>query len=699
MIGANFRIATKLAISAGVGVVLVAGMLVNEQAGNSSIAASNHDVAEQNQVARSVDGAAEAIRLMQVRVRDIQQASDAGEVDKAAVTLRHAGDQARKEIEAASRLSRIADNRERLAKAVGLVDDYLANAWQLAAAVMDTLKHQQGQIEGARQWNMALDRLKSVPDLATSNLQAQILEDLNEGAMNLMEARNSFWRYMKHPDPALVEHIRAAVAKATKTLNYVATHCGDEQSIKVAVAAAVKVAEGLAQSMLEGIQAHDQMTAVDRDKLVPLRAQLDEILPQLKATADRAAQASRREAEDSMTRAGRIGLGIGLFITMMLIASAVFARINVGAPISRVGQVLLALAEGNKAVEIPYTARGDEIGDAARAANTFRENLVRVERMEAEQRASEARSAAERAAAAEREAAEKHATEERLAAERRSTMQRLAGEFEQAVGDIIEAVSATATQLQAAADTLSKTAETTEQLSANVAAASEQASANVQSVASASGEMSSSIAEISRQVLDSSRISGEAVKQAHTTDARIAELSHAATRIGDVVKLITAIAEQTNLLALNATIEAARAGEAGKGFAVVAQEVKTLAAQTAKATEEIGAQITGMQAATDDSVRAIKEIGATIAKVSEAANVIAAAVEEQGAATGEIARNVQQAATGTAEVASSIGTVNRGAAETGSASTQVLASARSLAAQSSHLKGELEKFLATVRAA
>jgi len=221
----------------------------------------------------------------------------------------------------------------------------------------------------------------------------------------------------------------------------------------------------------------------------------------------------------------------------------------------------------------------------------------------------------------------------------------------------------------------------------------------VQSVATASEELTGSVNEIARQVQESSKIAGEAVSQAQKTDARITQLSQAASRIGDVVKLITAIAEQTNLLALNATIEAARAGEAGKGFAVVASEVKALAAQTAKATDEIGTQIASMQSATQDSVAAIKEIGGPISRISEIAGAIAAAVEEQGAATQEIARNVGEAAKGTAQVASNITDVNRGAGETGSASTQVLASARSLPNESNNLKIEVEKFLTTVRAA
>ena len=283
--------------------------------------------------------------------------------------------------------------------------------------------------------------------------------------------------------------------------------------------------------------------------------------------------------------------------------------------------------------------------------------------------------------------------------ERRETLDRLATSFDDTVGKIVDKVSSTADQLQAAASTLTKTAETTQNLSGAVAAASEEASSNVQSVASATEEMTASVNEIARQVQESSNIADEAVKQAEKTDARIAKLLQAANRIGDVVKLITAIAEQTNLLALNATIEAARAGEAGKGFAVVASEVKALAAQTAKATDEIGTQIAGMQTATQESVAAIKEIGSTIGRIADIASTIAVAVEEQGTATQEIARNVQEASKGTTQVATNITDVNRGASETGSASTQVFSSARWLSSESNHLKGEVAKFLVTVRAA
>lgn len=335
-----------------------------------------------------------------------------------------------------------------------------------------------------------------------------------------------------------------------------------------------------------------------------------------------------------------------------------------------------SIAAGDLSAEIA-TSGSDEIANMAEALQVFKKNMLESNRLRAER--SEA--------------------EKNVHAQRKTEMRKLADEFEAAVGEIVRTVSSASTELEASATTLTKTAEVTQQLSGTVEAASEEASTNVRSVASATEEMAASITEISRQVQESNRIAGDAVNQAQTTDIRINELSKAALRIGDVVNLITTIAEQTNLLALNATIEAARAGESGRGFAVVAQEVKALAAQTAKATNEISSQIAGMQLATQDSVSAIKEIGATIGRISEIASTIATAVEQQGGATQEIARNVQQAAQGATLVATNIIEVNKRASETGSASSQVLSSAQSLSGESNRLKLEVGKFLNTVRAA
>jgi len=335
-----------------------------------------------------------------------------------------------------------------------------------------------------------------------------------------------------------------------------------------------------------------------------------------------------------------------------------------------------ALGQGDLSVEIPHRGEKTEMGQMADALQIFKEALI-------------AKRAADEAAAKDAEAK----------IERGRRVDDITREFEQMIGEIVNNVSSASTQLEASAGSLSTTAARSQELSTTVAAASEEASTNVQSVASATEELSSSVNEISRQVQESARMATDAVGQARGTTERVSELSKAATRIGDVVELINTIAGQTNLLALNATIEAARAGEAGRGFAVVASEVKALAEQTAKATGEIGQQINGIQAATQDSVNAIKEISGTIERLSEISSTIAAAVEEQGAATQEISRNVQQAAQGTQQVSSNITDVQRGATETGSASSQVLSAAQTLSTDSGRLKTEVSKFLTNVRAA
>jgi methyl-accepting chemotaxis protein len=369
-------------------------------------------------------------------------------------------------------------------------------------------------------------------------------------------------------------------------------------------------------------------------------------------------------------------LAAGLVLLLTLAVSILVAR-SITRPLQHMTVTMNDLAGGRLDVEVSGIDRNDEVGEMAKAVEIFKSNAVARQALEAEQKD-----------------AETHAV-----ARRKSDMNKMADDFEGAVGQIIETVSSASTELEGSASTLTSTAERAQELTTMVAAASEEASTNVQSVASATEEMASSVNEISRQVQESARMAGEAVDQARTTNDRVGELSKAAARIGDVVELINTIAGQTNLLALNATIEAARAGEAGRGFAVVASEVKALAEQTAKATGEIGQQITGIQAATQDSVNAIKEISGTIEKLSEISATIAAAVEEQGAATQEISRNVQQAAQGTQQVSANITDVQRGAGETGSASSQVLAAAKSLSGDSNRLKLEVGKFLNSVRAA
>jgi methyl-accepting chemotaxis protein len=358
------------------------------------------------------------------------------------------------------------------------------------------------------------------------------------------------------------------------------------------------------------------------------------------------------------------------------IAVAVYLVRDVSSGIASIVKPMQALGAGDLSAVVPHQGMRTEIGSMADTLQVFKQALI-------DKRAAD-------------EAASVDAEEKILRGERVNTITR---DFEALIGEIVDTVSSASSELEASAGTLTATAERSQQLTTMVAVASEEASTNVQSVASATEEMASSVNEISRQVQDSATIANQAVDQARKTNDRVAELAKAAARIGDVVELINTIAGQTNLLALNATIEAARAGEAGRGFAVVASEVKALAEQTAKATGEISAQISGIQAATQESVGAIKEIGDTIGKMSEIASTIASAVEEQGAATQEISRNVQQAAQGTMQVSSNITDVQRGASETGSASSQVLSAAQSLSTESSRLKLEVGKFLGSVRAA
>jgi methyl-accepting chemotaxis protein len=490
-----------------------------------------------------------------------------------------------------------------------------------------------------------------------------------------LKAQIGISRFVAGHDLSLAEDIRASTQQAIK-----------------AVADLAHVAPDAAeQALASDLSKMSEAYGANLDRCIALQSEVDgffqgdfAVTGQLmgKSAVDIEQSASRELASLSESTANAIVtsirwsiiLSVTALLTGILLAWLI-AR-SIIRPIEDMTGTMQRLSEGDKTVIVPALTNRDEIGDMGRAVQVFKDNAIRMEQMQAEQ-----------------EAAEK-----RVAAERRQALLGMADDFEMQVKHVVRAVAAQASELQATAGSLSATSEEASSRSTMVAAAAEQASTNVQTVAAAAEELSSSIGEISRQVSRSAEMSQAAVSEAHHTNEIIGGLATAAQKIGDVVNLITDIASQTNLLALNATIEAARAGEAGKGFAVVANEVKSLANQTARATEEIGQQVGDIQAATREAVKAIGDITGSITSINEVATVIASAVEEQGAATQEIARNEQQAAAGTRDVTMNIGGVQHAAGEAGHGAGEVLDAARDLSKQTESLNNQVDGFIQNIRA-
>ncbi|MEO3429233.1 methyl-accepting chemotaxis protein [Pelagibius sp. CAU 1746] len=443
-----------------------------------------------------------------------------------------------------------------------------------------------------------------------------------------------------------------------------------------------------AQAVIEEIasyrDAFDQVYAIVVQRNAVVSQQLDRIGPAIAQQIDEY-NLSLRERQGAIgdststaiDEASLVGSGLSVVSIVLGIAFAWLIGLSVSRPVNRMTSVMVELAKGNKTIEVPAQHQKDEIGAMAKAVQIFKENALEVDRL----------------------AAERAEQDKRAAEEKRQSMLKLADDFEASVKVVVDAVSTASGEIKSSAQDLTNAAEEATDKSTAVAAAAEQASASVQTVAASSEEMASSINEIARQVDESTQGTSDAKTEAEQTDSVVRELASAAQKIGEVVTLISDIAEQTNLLALNATIEAARAGEAGKGFAVVASEVKSLAQQTAKATEEIASQIDGIQTTTDSAVQAIARIKSTIVKVDEIAGSISAAIEEQTAAVAEISSNTQQAAAGTQEVSTNITDVHKRAEQTGTAARQALEAATGLSQRSGELNQKVMEFLSSIRAA
>jgi methyl-accepting chemotaxis protein len=671
----RLTIGAKLGLSAGVGILLAGAVVVAQLMVGSRVQQSEKVVADQLHIEISVLQSYALLRRMQGTTSDIRLTLDPAQVDKLSESTAADIAEAEKLLAGAADLAALPANKERLEKISVDITAYGQSTLAIAAVRKKEIAGHAARDEVAAQWSAPAEAAERALEGAADVERMHAVLAGIDNDFQFMRANS--WRYAAAPEAALLTAINEAAARGTAAFATLRAGVAGMPSANRLVDDLARAFDAYVTKLNEVLPLTERLDEIVVKESLPLAAEATTLVREAIDVAEarvKEAQAAARAASGfgEMVVYGMVGL-----LILVLVASAAYAVWGIARPLAAMTRAMELIGRGQLSTVIPSATRGDELGEQAKVLGVFRDSLAETERLRADQTRLEAESAAKR----------------------KADMLALAEQFESAVGKIVEMVSSAATELQAAAQSLTATSEETAAQAAAVAAAAEEAATNVQTVAAAVEELAASASEIGQQVSQSTLVASRAVGEAGETNTRMTSLRADADKIGAIVGLIGDIAAQTNLLALNATIESARAGEAGKGFAVVAQEVKSLAEQTSKATAEISAQIGGMQGSTEDAVIAISSVGRTIGDINGIAAAIVAAVEEQGATTAAVARNVQQAAQGTNEVTTNIAAVLQAAEVSSSAATQVLSSASELARQSETLRGEVRKFVDHVRAA